>query len=62
MERLDDSGLANVDESDPRSMARWAKTMGDQMGDGEMGEDFDQAVEEIGESPSGIGRDQDDEL
>jgi hypothetical protein len=28
-------------------MARWAKKMGQQMGDDEMGEDFDEAVSEM---------------
>jgi len=51
LDRLDDSGLGDVDENDPKSMARWAKTMGQQMGDEEMGDDFDQAVDEMGDAP-----------
>jgi putative FmdB family regulatory protein len=47
LDRLSDSDLSDVDENDPGSMARWAKKMGQQMGDGEMGEDFDQAVSEM---------------
>ena len=47
LDRLSDSDLSDVDENDPSSMARWAKKMGQQMGDGEMGEDFDQAVSEM---------------
>jgi len=44
--------LADVDESDPRSMARWARRMRDEMGE-EMGPDFDEAIEqmEAGELP-----------
>lgn len=53
---LDESSLADVDESDPRSMARWVRRMSHQMGEpldaqtetelermeaGEMPEDFD---------------------
>lgn len=41
MERLaDPARLAGLDENDPRSMAKWMKTMGREMGD-EMEEDFD---------------------
>jgi len=53
---LDESSLADVDENDPRSMARWVRRMSHQMGEpldaetetelermeaGEMPEDFD---------------------
>jgi len=31
-------------------MARWAKTMGQQMGGDELGEDFDQVVDEMGDA------------
>lgn len=37
----DPSKLAGLDENDPKSMARWMKTMGREMGD-EMGEDLGQ--------------------
>lgn len=54
MERLaDPSRLSGLDENDPRSMAKWMKSMGREMGD-EMGEDFDvdammeEAMEEEG--------------
>ena len=58
---LDDFGermLADVDESDPRSMARWARRMRDEMGE-EMGPDFDQAIEqmEAGQLPDEGGKD-----
>ena len=54
MERLaDPSRLSGLYENDPRSMAKWMKSMGREMGD-EMGEDFDvdammeEAMEEEG--------------
>ena len=62
LDRLDESALGDVDENDPRSMARWAKTMGEQMGDEEMGDDFDQAVEEMGEAGKDADGDSEDEL
>jgi putative FmdB family regulatory protein len=43
---LDESMLAGVDESDPRSVARWARRMRDEMGD-ELGPDFDQAIDQM---------------
>ncbi len=54
--RLDDMGdesaLADVDENDPRSIARWARKMGEQLGD-EAGDDFKEMVDqmEAGEMP-----------
>ena len=44
--------LADVDEGDPRSMARFARRMRDEMGE-EMGPEFDEAIEqmEAGEFP-----------
>ena len=46
MESLaDPSKLSGLDESDPRSVARWMRSMGKEMGE-EGGEDFDQVVEE----------------
>jgi putative FmdB family regulatory protein len=63
LDRLSDSSdLADVDENDPQSMARWARKMGQQLGDEELGEDFDQVVDEMGESGAdGQGGEQDDE-
>src|SRR2546430_10796110 len=56
LDRLSDSDLSDVDENDPQSMARWAKKMGQQMGGDELGEDFDQVVDEMGEAgPDGPG-------
>ncbi len=52
LEDFDESMLADVDESDPRSMARFARRMRDEMGE-EMGPEFDDAIEqmEAGEFP-----------
>jgi putative FmdB family regulatory protein len=53
LERLTDSpDLSDVDENDPKSVARWAKKMGQEMGGDELGEDFDEAVDEMGEAGS----------
>ena len=41
-------------------MARWAKTMGQQLGGDELGEDFDQVVDEMGDAqddPNGADAD-----
>ena len=64
LDRLSDTDLSDVDENDPKSVARWAKKMGQQMGGDELGEDFDQVVDEMGEArPDGEGGDgMDDDL
>jgi putative FmdB family regulatory protein len=51
-----DAGLAGLDESDPRSVARWARRMGREMGE-DLGPDFDEMVErmEAGETPEDLG-------
>lgn len=41
----DPSAMGNIDESDPRSVARFMKKMGQEMGE-DFGEDVDQAIEE----------------
>lgn len=41
----DPSKLGDLDEKDPKSMARWMKRMGKEMGE-DVGEDFDEAIEE----------------
>jgi putative FmdB family regulatory protein len=48
----DPSQLGDVDESDPRSVARWARRMGREMGE-EMGPEFDEMVDrmEAGQMP-----------
>lgn len=56
LEKLaDPSALGDIDENDPKSMARFMKRMGKELGE-EAGEDFDQAIEELeaggtGDSP-----------
>ena len=49
-DRLDDladpQGLGDVDESDPKSMARWMKRMGQELGE-DAGEDFDEMVDDM---------------
>jgi putative FmdB family regulatory protein len=44
LERLAE-GAMDLDESDPRSVARWARRLGREMGE-EVGEDFEQVLEE----------------
>jgi putative FmdB family regulatory protein len=61
LERMDEGSMAGVDENDPKSMARWAQTMGQQMGDDEMGDDFEQAVDEMGDGAGGESADLDEE-
>ena len=43
----DPSKLGDVDENDPKSLARMMKRMGTEMGDEFGGDDFDEAVEEM---------------
>ena len=43
----DPSSLSDVDESDPRSMARWMRKMGRELGDEVGGPEFDQMVDEL---------------
>lgn len=51
----DPSKFGDLDENDPKSMARWMKRMGKEMGE-DIGEDFDQAIEEaMDEEASGQG-------
>ena len=53
MESLaDPSKWSDLDEKDPKSMARWMKRMGKEMGE-EMGEDVDQMVDEAMEEERG---------
>lgn len=47
LERLaDDAEVAGLDENDPKSVARWVKRMGQELGE-DGGEEFEQALEEI---------------
>jgi putative FmdB family regulatory protein len=58
--RLDDladpSNLAGLDENDPKSMARWAKKMGQEMGE-DLGPDYEEMIDrmEAGEMPDDAG-------
>jgi putative FmdB family regulatory protein len=48
--RLDDlgdpSGLGGVDENDPKSMARWMREMGKELGE-DAGDEFEEMVDEM---------------
>jgi putative FmdB family regulatory protein len=47
LEDLDDPSLySDLDENDPRSVARWAKKMGKHFGD-ELGTEYEEMVEEL---------------
>ena len=49
----DPSKFGDLDENDPKSVARWAKKMGGELG-GDLGEDFDKMMEEaVEEEASG---------
>jgi len=60
--RLDDladpSSLDGLDESDPKSMARWMRKMGKELGE-DTGEDFDEMVDEL-EAGEGADKDEGD--
>ena len=43
----DPSSLSGLDENDPKSMARWMRKMGKELGEEFSGEDFDQMIEEV---------------
>lgn len=51
----DPSSLADLDENDPKSLARWMRRMGSELGE-DLGDDFDEVVGrlEAGESPEEI--------
>jgi hypothetical protein len=57
--RLDDladpSSFGDLDENDPRSVARWMRKMGDEVGE-DLGPEFGEVVDrlEAGESPDDI--------
>lgn len=54
----DPSKFGDLDENDPKSMARWMKKMGQEVGE-DLGEDFDAAVDEAieteGSEPESAG-------
>ncbi|MBW2163939.1 MAG: zinc ribbon domain-containing protein [Deltaproteobacteria bacterium] len=53
LEKLaDPSMMAGLDENNPKSMAKWMKKMGGLAGD-DLGEDFDQMVDEAMEEAAG---------
>jgi putative FmdB family regulatory protein len=57
---LDEASLADVDENDPRSMARWMRKMSSEMGeplDAETQSELERM--EAGEMPDGFGEDGD---
>jgi putative FmdB family regulatory protein len=65
-EMADPSRFGDVDENDPRSMARWARRLGQEMGE-DLGPEFDEMVDrmEAGEMPDdleGEGADLDEGL
>jgi len=56
----DRADLADVDESDPHSVARWARKMGRELGDDELSDDLDSAVDEFEEGNHEANGDDDD--
>lgn len=59
---FDEGSLADIDESDPRAMARWVRKMSREMGeplDDEMLSELDRM--EAGEMPAGFDDDDDDD-
>ncbi|HYC22514.1 MAG TPA: zinc ribbon domain-containing protein [Candidatus Bathyarchaeia archaeon] len=56
----DPSSLAGLDENDPRSMARWMRKMGKELGEDVAGPEFDQMVDELESgAPDDAGADAD---
>ena len=63
LDNFDESSLADVDENDPRSMARWVRKMSDKMGeplDAEMEANLDRM--EAGEMPHDLAGEAEDEF
>jgi len=53
LERLaDPSKLGDLDEEDPKSVARWVKRMGKEMGE-DIGDDFEEMVDQAMEEEAG---------
>jgi putative FmdB family regulatory protein len=52
---MDSADLADIDENDPRSVARWARRMSNELGE-DVGPEFNEIVDrlEAGESPESI--------
>ena len=60
MEALSDpSSLSGLDENDPKSMARWMRKMGQEMGDELGGDDVEEMIDEM-EQGAGGGEDSDE--
>jgi putative FmdB family regulatory protein len=55
----DPSSLGDLDENDPKSVGRWMRKMGKEMGDDLGGEDLDEMMDEM-ESGGGADDDSDD--
>lgn len=53
----DPSSLSGLDENDPKSLARWMRKMGREMGE-DLGPEFDETIDrlEAGESPEEVER------
>jgi len=49
----DPSQFGDLDENDPKSMARFMKKMGHEMGE-DLGDDLDEALEEAGDDSAGL--------
>jgi putative FmdB family regulatory protein len=56
----DPSNLAGLDESDPKSVARWMKKMGKEMGE-DLGEDFEREIDQAAEEGERGGEPGDDD-
>src|SRR5437879_976965 len=54
----DPSNFSDIDENDPKSVARMMRRMGKEMGDEFSGQDFDEAIDEL-ESGGDSGNDDD---
>jgi len=52
----DDASLGDVDENDPKSMARWMRKMGQELGE-DAGDDFEAMVDEMEAGGSDDGDD-----
>jgi len=55
---MDSDSLADVDENDPKSIARWMRKMSKEMGE-DAGEEFEEVVDrlEAGQTPEQIEKD-----
>jgi putative FmdB family regulatory protein len=56
----DPSSLAGLDESDPRSVAKWMRKMGQEVGEDLGGPEFDEMVDEIESGAADDGPDDGD--